>query len=154
MAKRVFAALICVILTLAMGVNCFANGNIINITKPEGDADSTFKKTYVICGNTDKEDVTVELSVYSKSSDSFVAYNNTEGESSWTIGSSGMFMKEISLPNYGANRIKIVAYKSSDPEKKQVEEFTITLLKEALKDKIIDGTIVKLNDAIKQIFKK
>lgn len=149
MNKRIYSALICIALIFTFGINSYASSGFIKITRPEGPEESTFKKTYVICGNTDKEDVTVELSVYDESLGYYVPYYNTEGESSWSIGSSGMFMKEVELKS-GANMIKIFAYRSSNPQEQQTETFTITLLKENLKDKIVNG-VLKFSDVLNDV---
>lgn len=146
MMKKLFTALICIAFIAAMGVTSFAAGpHLINITRPEGDEESTFKKSYVICGNTANEGITVELSVYDNDLGYYVPYANTEGETSWGIGSSGMFMKEVNLKYTGANKIQVVAYKNSDTENRQVEKFTIILLKEDLKNKL-------MNMKVKDIF--
>lgn len=150
MVKKIITSLTCIALLFTMSVSAFAAEGLIKITKPEGNEESTFKKSYVICGNTDKEGVTVELSVYDAAAGDYIPYKNLEEETSWVIGSSGMFMKEIPLSskNDGVNKFRIVAYKNSDPVNKQVEKFTIILLREDLKDKIING-VLKLNDVIK-----
>ena len=149
MNKKIYSALICIVLIFAFGINSYASSGLVKITRPEGSEESTFKKTYLICGNTDKEGVTVELSVYDDSLGYYVPYFNTEGESSWVIGSSGMFMKEVELKS-GANLIKIFAYRNSDPQDQQTETFTITLLKENLKDKIVNG-VLKFSDVLNNV---
>jgi hypothetical protein len=148
MVKKIVASLTCMALLFTISVSGFAQG-LIKITKPEGSEESTFKKSYVISGKTDKEDVVVELSRYRADLGYFTPLSNSEGETSWIIGSSGMFMKEVPL-NEGANKLKIVAYRNSDPENKQTEQFTITLLREDLKDKIMNG-VLKFNDVFKNV---
>ncbi|HOA98275.1 MAG TPA: hypothetical protein PKK29_10940, partial [Acetivibrio saccincola] len=110
---------------------------LVTITRPEGD-ESTFRKSYIVCGNSTAEGITVKLYMYSEESGTFEPFKNTEGESSWNIGISGFFIKEIELPNVGANRIRIAAYKNGGElvlgENAQVNTFTVTLLDSEVKN--------------------
>lgn len=146
--KFVTGAVVALVLTCYSTV-AFA-GTIINITRPEGD-EVTYNPTYVICGNTDKEDVTVEVRVYHPDTDSYEPLYTTDGEFGWTIGGSGMFMKEVTLPYYDANKIKIVSYSKSIAESQQVDKFTITVLRDGIKNKLVNGAI-KVTDMIRGIF--
>jgi len=128
---------------------------LVSITRPEGD-ESTFKKSYVICGNSRKEDILVKLLTYNKNTDSYEEYENTDGDSCWSIGSSGVFMKEIQLPKEGANLIRIVAYnKYADTlkinENLQVSNFTITLLNKSVKDAIKNG-FFRITDILNEYY--
>ena len=131
---------------VALVITCYSTiafaGTVINITRPEGD-EVTYNPTYMICGNTDKSGVTVEVKVYDPNLDSYVALPTIDGDSSWSIGESGMFMKEVKLPYYDANKIKIVSYSAADDQ--QVDKFTITVLKDGIKDKIVNG-LIKIKD--------
>lgn len=120
---------------------------LVNITRPEGN-ESTFKKSYVVSGNTDLEDVMVELYKLNKSTNYYEPFENTDGFSRWTVGSSGIFMKEVKL-DYGANDIMIVAKRGSE---KQVNTFKVTVLDASLKDKIRNG-VNSISEILKQIFK-
>lgn len=129
---------------------------LVTITRPEGD-ESTFKTSYVICGNTENKDIMVEILILNEKGD-YEAFENTDGESSWDIGESGVFMKEVVLPNLDANQIRIAAYKKAEidnaklNENLQIRDFTITVLKEEVKDKIKNG-FVSVTDILKDIFK-
>lgn len=136
--KLVSGAIVAVVIT-CYSTMAFA-GTVINITRPEGD-EVTYNQTYMICGNTDKSDVTVEVTVYDSNSDSYVPLYTTDGEYGWSIGDSGMFMKEVTLPYFDANKMKIVSYSRSASDKQQVDKFTITVLKEGIKQKIVNGVI-------------
>lgn len=135
MFKKFVISVIAILTVFMFSTVAFAASGIITITRPDGD-ETTFKKTYMVCGYSDKEDVTVEVSVYDDKLGYYVPLYTVDGESSWTIGSSGMFMKEVKLPYAGANKMSVVSYKNSDPDNKQVNKFTITVLKESLKDKV------------------
>jgi hypothetical protein len=67
---------------------------LVTITRPEGD-ESTFRKSYIVCGNSTAESITVKLFMYNEESETFEPFENTEGECSWDIGFSGFFIKEI-----------------------------------------------------------
>lgn len=110
---------------------------LVTITKPDKETDSTYKSSYVISGVSEKTGVTVVLQVYDADAGEYVSMENTDGESSWEIGSFGMFSKEIELKK-GANAIKILAYKTPQkgaPEVKDIQvcKFTITLLDSGIK---------------------
>lgn len=133
--KVVTGVLVAIMLTCYSSV-AFA-GTVINITRPEGD-EVTYNPIYMICGNTDKQDVTVQVKVYDYAQGGYIVLPTTDDEYSWTVGSSGMFMKEIRLPYYDANMIQVEASSSDD---QQVNRFTITLLKDNVKNKIVNGVI-------------
>jgi len=134
---------------VALALTCYSSvafaGTVINITRPEGD-EVTYNQTYMICGNTDKQNVTVEVKVYDYSAGGYMPLYTTDGEYGWKIGSSGMFMKEIKLPYYDANMIQVVSY-SSEVEEQQVNRFTITLLRDNVKNKIVNG-VIKIKDML------
>lgn len=121
---------------------------LVTITRPDGD-EITHRKSYVICGvaNEDKipENLVVVLSVYNEETEEYELLENIDGESSWDVGSFGMFTKEVMLEE-GANKIKIVVYdKSADKwqagENLQINTFTVTVLKEGIRQKIVSGTL-------------
>jgi hypothetical protein len=128
---------------------------LVTITRPEGD-ENTFNKSYIICGVSNHSDIEVVLSVYNESSGKYEEYETTEGVSRWKAGK--LFTKEVILRE-GANKIKLVAYKTNEAdnlnvgENVQVNKFTITVLKESLKDKILNG-VVKIADIIENIVAK
>jgi hypothetical protein len=128
---------------------------LVTITRPEGD-ESTFNKSYIICGVSSNIDVEVVLSVYNESSGKYEEYKTTEGVSRWKAGK--LFTKEVIL-NEGANKIKLVAYNPAETDNLsvgdnvQVNKFTISVLKESLKDKIING-VVKITDIIENMITK
>ena len=129
---------------------------LVTITRPEGD-ESTFKTSYVICGNTNVEGIKVELYIYNKNTDSFEPFMNTDGVNSWDIGSSGIFMKEVVLPEKGINKIRIVAYKKGETDRLelnnnlQINDFNITVLDEGIKNMIENG-MLRINDLLKGFF--
>ncbi|AUG59082.1 MAG TPA: hypothetical protein DCE02_01795 [Ruminiclostridium sp.] len=127
---------------------------LVTITRPEGD-ESTFRKSYIVCGNSTAEGITVKLYMYSEESGTFEPFKNTEGESSWNIGISGFFIKEIELPNVGANRIRIAAYKNGGElvlgENAQVNTFTVTLLDSEVKNSLKRG-FFNINQMLMKIF--
>ena len=116
---------------------------LVTITRPVGD-ETTFKKTFVICGVTEESDVRVALAVKDEESGKYSYLKNTEGNSSWDIGSIGIFTKEINLAE-GTNSIKIAAYKKGESgelkpgENLQISYYTITVLKESIRQKIENG---------------
>lgn len=136
---------------------------MVTITRPEGD-ESTFKSSYVICGNTTKKDIRVRLYILDKETDKYKEFNFSEisknGENYWDIGESGIFMKEIILPEIGANTIRILAYNKNDEDNKenlkpgetiQINSYTITVLNKKIKDTIKNG-VFRITDMLNKLF--
>ncbi|MDQ2087499.1 hypothetical protein RBH29_13790 [Herbivorax sp. ANBcel31] len=130
---------------------------LVAITRPESD-ESTFRQSYIVCGNSEAEGITVKLFMYNEESDSFEPFENIEGESSWEIGISGFFVKEIELPNVGANKMRIVAFRKDNEEEElilgenlQINTFTVTLLDDEVKDSMRKG-FFNINQMLMKIF--
>jgi len=130
---------------------------LVTITRPEGD-ETTFKKSYVICGTTDETDIQVILAKYDAETDTYKEFKNTDGLSRWDIGSFGLFSKEVILSE-GANKLKIIVYKKSEVdslkrgENLQVNYFTVTVLNESIKNKIINS-VINITDMFTKLFEK
>ncbi|MEN2776315.1 hypothetical protein [Acetivibrio clariflavus] len=130
---------------------------LVTITRPEGD-ESTFKKSYVICGNTVKDDIRVMLLIYDKDEKKYIPFANTDGDYMWDIGASGIFMKEVILPNKGANDVRIIAFKKNETEKLvpktnlQINSFTVSVLDNGIKEAIKTG-FLKITDMLNGLFK-
>lgn len=132
---------------------------MITITRPEGD-ESTFKSSYVICGNSSFENIRVRLYILDKKTDEYKEFKNNETESYWDIGVSGIFMKEVILPEEGANTVRIVAYNKNNEDNKenltldedlQVNSYTITVLDKEIKDSIKKG-FFRITDMLNKLF--
>ena len=123
---------------------------LATITKPVGD-ETTFKKSYVVCGYSDLRDISIAIAVYDGNKEQYVYVSD---DSVWDV--SGIFSKEIPL-HLGANKLKIVAFPKSEVNNlkpgvnAQVTYFTVTVLKESVKDKIIQG-VLKVKDSISGFF--
>jgi hypothetical protein len=174
MMKRIFAIFLVFILGVSLCINAFAQYDIpellsdkgtqeteqflVTITRPEGD-ETTFKESYVLCGNSGKENITIKLLMYNESTEKFEPFKNIDGEDTWQIGVSGFFMKEIELPKMGANKIRIVAFEGSNEkdvvlkpgENLQVNTFTVTLLGKSVKDSIKNG-FLRITDILNVLF--
>lgn len=118
---------------------------LVNIIRPEGD-ETTSKKSYVICGNALNNAEDIRVHIFIENSDGeLVEFKNTDGESSWDIGASGIFMKEVVFPGEGINSIRIAAYKKSElsklkaGENLQINDFKITVLPEGFWSSIRNG---------------
>lgn len=135
---------------------------LVNITRPDGD-ESTFKKSYVLCGvSLDEEnfkDLVVKLLVYNEDSKTYKEYENVDKKTTWDLGKYGLFIKEMILPNKDENKIRLVIYKDSEKENLvlgdnlQINNFTIKILDEDIKEKIKNG-ISKISDLLKDFFGK
>lgn len=129
---------------------------LVTITRPEGD-ESTFKKSYVVCGNSVNEEISVMLLIYDNTAKKYVPFEDKEGHYMWDIGSSGIFMKEVILPTKGANDIRIVAYKKNEADKLisktnlQINSFKVTVLDSGIKEAVKSG-FLKITDMINGLF--
>lgn len=130
---------------------------LVTITRPEGD-ESTFKKSYVICGNSVKDEISVMLLIYDSENKKYIPFANTDGDYIWNIGASGIFMKEVILPNKGANDVRIIAYKNNETEKLisknnlQINSFKVSVLDSGIKEAIKTG-FLKITDMLNGLFK-
>jgi len=131
---------------------------LVKITRPEGD-ETTIYKTYLICGNAKEDGITVQLLVENDNG-IFEKYviNDGSGRSSWEVNAYSYFQKEVALKE-GPNRIRVVAYKTNEkydlqPGKNlQINDFTVTLLNQNLKDYVNKG-IKMIGDMLKSFFER
>lgn len=157
MVKKLVLVIVAVVALLSFSVPAFAYDGLddvftssyqsssqflVTILRPEGD-ESTYRRSYVISGSAMEDGLAVRLYV-KDGSGYYTPLTNTEGESSWEIGSSGLFMKEVALP-YDYNSIRVVAYRKYDTSfytdyNLQVSDFNITVLNESLKETFRSGT--------------
>ncbi|NLL06795.1 MAG: hypothetical protein GX270_13650 [Clostridiaceae bacterium] len=130
---------------------------MVTITRPEGD-ESTFKKSYVICGNSVNDEISVMLLIYDNDENKYIPFANTDGDYIWDIGASGIFMKEVILPNKGANDVRIIAYKKNETESLlsktnlQINSFKVSVLDNGIKEAIKTG-FLKITDMLNGLFK-
>lgn len=109
---------------------------IMTITKPVDDKDSTYKKSYIISGKSDYDDVVISVARLNRKTGEYELIRNTDGDSSWGIGS-GIFSTEILLID-GVNNLMFVSYRKSEmiEGKIQFNSITVELLPESLSDKV------------------
>jgi len=114
---------------------------IMKITSPDQEKDSTYKKSYILSGNSEHKDVTIFIAKYSETTGKYEKMKNTDGETSWEINSTGLFSKEILLTK-GTNKIMILASRSSQKDESdwQVNCFTIELLDESIAERVVRKT--------------
>lgn len=147
--KKLISLMISILLC---GTICFASPDtvspyegssatdLIAVTKPEGQKDSTFDTTYVISGY-GKEGTVVTLYYHDAASDMYqkifnpVKYTEEDGtvttsyeEATVTIGASGLFMNTVE-PAEGDNNILI---RAENNEKVQYVKLSITRYKRTL----------------------
>ncbi len=109
---------------------------IMTITKPENDKDSTYKKSYIISGKSEYDDVVISVARLNRETGEYELIHNTDGDSSWGIGS-GIFSTEILLVE-GVNNLMVVSYRESEmvEGKIQFNSITVELLPESISDKV------------------
>jgi len=177
MIKKLFSIVLAVVFIVAFAVSGFAfeeyevlpdifydksidstDQFLVKITRPEGD-ETTIYKTYLICGNAKEDGITIQLLVENENGDlEKYVMNDGSGRSSWEVDAYSYFQKEVVLKE-GPNRIRVTAYKTSEEydlkvgENLQVNNFTVTLLNQSLKDYVNKG-IVKIGDLLRSFFGK
>jgi hypothetical protein len=117
--------------------------SVMRITSPDKDKESTYKKTYILSGDSDYSDVVITIAKYNAEEKKYEYMKNTDGESSWDIGEYRLFIKNISL-DLGVNKIKIMSYRSSqkqNAEDIQVNCFTIERLNESIAERAVKTTV-------------
>ena len=120
---------------------------IMVITSPDKDKDSTYKKTYIISGNSSYNDVIISVARLNKDTNEYELIYNTDGEKSWGIGASGIFSKEIVLDK-GVNNLMFISYRKSEMEESKIQfnSATIELLNEGIKNKVLQKLSEIKND--------
>lgn len=186
--KKIFALILALIITASLGLAVFAGdleGSSVaaedkadfslesvimrtdldntqeqflaGITRPNKD-ETVYKKYYPICGTSTRDDVIVILTRYNPETEVYEEYANTDGDSRWGIGSSGLFSMDVELKE-GANKFKIIVYDKDEEdnlvlgESLQVDYFTITYyasLKDAILKPLINFTESLFNDILKK----
>ena len=165
MFKKVNTILVLLLMVFALAGNVYALGFdaiysketasteqfLVNITRPDGN-ESAFNRKYLVCGNTQMTGRKARILIYNLytgvyetySNPKYITNGNPNGYCIWDIGNSKMFMKEIQLPNEGANLVRIVAYNKNIPVERlewgknlQVSNFTVTFLDSEIRDAII-----------------
>lgn len=121
----IIAFMLSVLVLPAMAAN-----NLIEITRPEGNEIVT-KDIFSIWGKCFYDETTITLEYKDRETDEYKPLTTTDGVSSFKVGSSKTFGKDIKLKYDGDNIIKIIA--DTDTEHQVVGPFTITLGKK--KDK-------------------
>lgn len=124
------------------------NISLLTITRPEDDMDSTYKKSYVISGDTYESkytDVRVAVAKYNSETKEYELLKNSDDESSWDVGTYGAFTKEVGLTK-GDNKLRILAYRTTETgdyskDNVQVYNFTVKLLDSNILTKIINGAM-------------
>lgn len=129
---------------------------LVTITMPEEKKEAAYEKSYLLTGIALKSDIRICLAKYNEETKAYEAFENTDGKSYWDVAAGNIFSKEILLEK-GANKIKIVAYSTTDTSqiKKddiQINSFTISLLDKSVKA-IIRDAINSITDGISSIFK-
>jgi hypothetical protein len=104
----------------------------INVTKPTTD-ETVYKDTYAICGvrveSASTDDVlTVYLAKYNSESQKYEEFTDTDGNSRWTIGVSGVFIKNVTLKE-GDNKFALAAYRKADADNGTLNADNIQVVK-------------------------
>lgn len=149
MLKKLNSFLLTILLVASFTVTTFASGDFVTVGRPYGD-ETVFKTSYMISGNANEEGVAVSLYIYDASLEDYVPLKTVDGETEFVVGASGFFMREVVL-NQGENQIMINSFYEYDRENIQSDKFTITVLKESMRDRI-KGGFMKLNEMLRNAF--
>jgi len=131
---------------------------IMDITSPETEKESTYDETYVLSGTSTHSDVVVIIARYDDETGRYERIENTDGESTWEIGSIRIFTKEIKL-KLDTNKLMIISYRASQKEEAtldniQINCFTIERLNKSITEEIVKRTkeaATNIGDSIKSL---
>ena len=150
----------------ALAVTCFAqnksiiyNANtkstnqfLVTITRPYLQEEVVYTKHHKISGNSNKENVSVEILKFNKDSGKYEPLVGMVN-----IGKSGLFTKQINLSS-DANKIRLVAYYSNTGDNEfvpgnnlQISDYVIRCLAEDAK-KTQSSTFLDIKNILKQLF--
>jgi hypothetical protein len=130
--------------------NMKSTSEILWLTKPEAEV-STFSTSCIISGVASPN---TNITIYIKDENTKDTYRKMiidDEELSWSVGASGMFIKEISLQPNIVN--DIIVYAEQDENNYQVEKRTITVKDDSIKEALKNGAIM-IEDFITKIFNK
>lgn len=119
------------------------------VKEPEKDKIATYSNSIILTGNSEYTDVVVAIARYNEGTEQYEWIENTDGESTWELGSFRMFSKTMKLKK-GINNIKIISYRTTlieeaDQDNIQVNCFTIESLEKPF--------FTKLTETVKESFK-
>lgn len=117
MIKKIFLMSLSICMLYLLGTVSFAapsqlsstyisSIDVIDVTNPE-DGVTTFKDNSVV-SLIGQENVAISLYLYDPNLAKFVLFHEANGESSWIVGPSGLFIKRIPIDN-GVNYIGVFA---------------------------------------------
>ncbi|MBP5427225.1 MAG: hypothetical protein J6Y29_04980 [Clostridiales bacterium] len=113
---------------------------LVSIARPLQD-ESTYKDMFKICGSTKMDNIRIRMYIWNENTGTYKALKNSQGETYWDIGRSGVFVKEAMLPKKGVNIVRVCAYDKRQEHKLevgrnlQVNEFSIIFLNKKVKDR-------------------
>lgn len=119
---------------------------LVSIARPLND-ECTYKNIFKVCGSTKKSDVRIRVFVLK--GEKYTPLKSTKGELYWDVGESGIFAKEVLLPNEGNNKICICSYDKNQEnnlkigENMQINEYNITFL---------NNDDIKVSDILDKLF--
>jgi len=136
----IFTIIIAVMLPLFAVPALAAGAKVVDITRPEGNEIVT-KEIFSIGGACIYDDTTIEFFYKEKETGDYRSLATTEGDSSFKVGNSKLFGKEVELKYKGDNEIRVIAYTKLTKDNPQREDYTITVTEEKKKSNWFDAAI-------------
>lgn len=144
MKSRLLIFIIIVSAILALfAIPAMAADNIVKITRPDGN-EIVEKPVFSICGVCTYDETFIEFQYWDRVDEKYLPLETTDGDSSFKVGSSKLFGKNIELKYKGENQIKIIAY-TKDRDDPQTKTYTITYAPEK-KNSLLDNIRNWLSD--------
>ncbi len=152
MKKKLLAFIIIMCFCLSSAaVPAFA-GDIIDITKPEGDMVSD-KAVISICGICVYDETFIEVFYFDSKASEYKVLPTVDGDNVVKVGNGKIYAKNYELKSKGDNSIKIKAYTAKTKDKPQESLYTITVSEPKKKnwvDDIKDG-VLNVVDFLKKL---
>lgn len=124
-------------LLLMFSLPAMASSDIVRITRPDGN-EIVEKSTFSICGVCTYDETYIEFQYKDRDTDKYRVLYTTDGDSSFKVGSSRLFGKNVELKYKGVNHIRVIAYRKDSRDDAETKYFTITYTEEK-KNNLIDS---------------
>jgi hypothetical protein len=116
-------------LLLMFSLPAMASSDIVKITRPDGN-EIVEKSTFSICGVCTYDETFIEFQYLDKDTEKYKTLYTSDGDSSFKVGSSKLFGKNVELKYKGVNHIRVIAYTKATKDDPEIKNFTITFTEE------------------------
>lgn len=125
-SKLLLFILITAVMLFLVALPAMASEDYIEITRPEGNEEVVTKEVFSIWGKCIYDETTITFEYLDQETGNYEPLLTTGGVSTFKVGKSKTFGKDIKLKYKGPNEIKIKAYTAGNEDDPQELYYTIT----------------------------